>query len=470
MTTTITETGPFERLVRFQLTEAQISEAKKTAARKLANEVKIHGFRPGKAPLPVIEATVGADRVRREAIDELVPPVLTDVLAEEDLNPAITPELETLDEVDGGVEVGVRITLWPTIELPNYKDRPIEVTNPEVSDEDMAAQTRRMLEQFATVEEVDRPADEGDFVSMDVTASLNGSVVEDARVSDLLYEVGSGGFLEGVDERLVGQPAGATVVFDGPLPEGFGDRAGLTVTYTITVNEVKERILPELTDDWVEENTEFDTVDELTARLREQLADVKLRAVSRQFADKALSTLRDQVEIDLPEGLVRAEMDNHLHNFLHRLEESDVTLEDYFRATGIDQDVFVSDLQAQAEVSLLNRLILESIVIAEGLDVSEEDLSAVVQAMAVRSGDPVAYLRELRGSRRELALASDILRNRALDVILSNARPVDEDGNPVDLTLKASDELSEVTAEVEALADDDEVPGEVVATIVEEEE
>jgi trigger factor len=418
----------------------------------------------------VIEATVGADRVRREAIDELVPPVLTDVLAEEDLNPAITPELESLDEVEGGVEVGVRITLWPKIELPNYKDRRIEVTNPEVTDEDMETQTRRMLEQFATVEEVDRPAEEGDFVSIDVSASKDGSPVEDARVSDLLYEVGSAGFLEGIDERLVGQLAGSTVEFEGPLPEGFGDRAGETVAYTIAVNEVKERILPELTDEWVDENTEFDAVGELIERLREQLADVKLRAVSRQFADKALGTLRDQLEVDIPEGLLRAEMDNHLHNFVHRLEESEVTLEDYFNATGIDQEVFVADLQAQAEISLRNRLILEAIVLAEELDVSEEDMSNVIQAMAMRSGDPVAYLKGFRGSGRELALASDILRNRALDVILSNAQPVDEDGNPVDLTLRASEEPAEVTAEVEALADGDEVPGEVVATIVEEEE
>jgi trigger factor len=460
MATTITEIGPFERIVRFQLTEEQITQAKKAAARKLANEVKIHGFRPGKAPLPVIEATLGADRVRQEAIDDLVPPVLNDVLREEDIQPAVTPELESLDDVDGGVEVGIRVTLWPTIELPNYKDRRIEVTNPEVTDEDMDTQIRRMLEQFATVEEVERPAETGDFVSIDLTATQDDAPVEDARVADLLYEVGSGRFLDGIDERLMGAGAGATVVFDGPLPEGFGERAGETVTYTVTVNEVKERILPDLTDAWVDDNTEFETVTELTERLREQLADVKLRAVSREFVDKALATLREQVDVEIPEALLRAEMDRQLHNFLHRLEQADITLEDYLEATGVGQEVLLADLQDTAEVALRNRLVLETIAMTEDIDVSDEDMSNALQALAMRSGDPVAYLKAFEG--RELALAGDILRNRALDVILSNAQPVDENGNPIDLNIE--------TPEVEGLVEGDAVPGEVVATIVEEEE
>jgi trigger factor len=463
MTTTITETGPFERLVKFQLSEEQINEAKKAAARKLSSEVKIHGFRPGKAPLPVVEATVGVDRVRREAIDDLVAPVLTDVLTDEDLRPAVTPELESLDDVDGGVEVGVRVTLWPTIELPNYKDRRIEVTDPEVTPEELERQIERILEQFAPVEEVDRPALEGDFVSIDVEASSDEVEVGDSKIADLLYQVGSGRFLEGIDDKLIGAEAGSTFGFEGPLPEGFGDRAGHQVTFTVSVNEVKERVLPELTDQWVDENTEFETVEEMRETLSEQLSAAKLRGVAREFAEKALATLREQIEIVLPEALLRAEMDTQLHNFLHRLEEADVSLEDYFKATGIQQDIFLADLRDQAELSLRNRLVLEGVAMAEEIDVTEEDMSNALQALAMRSGDPVGFIKAFREGGRELALASDILRNRALDVILSNAHPVDEEGRPVDLSLKAP--------EVEGLVvDDDVVEGEVVATVVEEEE
>jgi trigger factor len=449
MSTTVTESGTFERVVRFQLTDEQINDAKKGAARRLAQEVKIHGFRPGKAPLPIVEATVGADRVRREAIEDLLNPVLNEVLDEEEINPAINPELESIDDVEGGVEVEVKVTLWPRIDLPNYKDRNIEVTNPAVTPEDLETQTRRMLEQFGTVEDVERPAATGDFISLDVEANLDGVTVDEARAEDILYEVGSGTFITGIDEHVTGAAAGDVIEFDGPLPDGFGERAGEQVQFKITVHEVKERILPDLDDEWVDENTEFETVDELMAALEERLADAKLRAVSREFSDKALGTLRDQVDVDLPEGLVRAEMDRHLHDFLHRLEEAELTLDDYFRASGISQEAFLADLRGQADLSIRNRLVLDAVIESEEITVTEEDLSSTLSALAARSGDPVAYLKAFSESGQELALASDILRNRALDAILSNANPVDEDGNPVDLSLKVNEVEAEIVEESE---------------------
>ena len=444
MTTTVTESGAFERVVRFQLTDSQINEAKKGAARRLAQEVKIHGFRPGKAPLPIIEATVGADRVRREAIEDLLNPVLNEVLDAEGIDPAINPELESIDDVADGVEVEVKVTLWPKVDLPEYRNRKIEVTNPTVTPEDIEMQTNRMLEQFGTVEEVERPAVAGDFISIDLSATKDGEDVEEARAEDVLYEVGSGLLVEGIDDRVTGASAGDVIDFTGTLPDGFGDRAGEEVEFQVTVHEVKERILPVLDDEWVEENTEFETVDELKVALEDRLADAKLRAVSREFSDKAISTLRDQVDIEVPEGLVRAEMDRHLHDFLHRLEEAELTLEDYFRASGLSQEIFLADLRSQADLSIRNRLVLDAVIEAEGLTVTEEDMSSTLSSMAARSGDPVAYLKAFRQSGQELALASDILRNRALDAILSNADPVDEDGNPVDLSLK----VNEVEAEI----------------------
>jgi trigger factor len=449
MTTTVTETGVFERTVRFQLTDEQINDAKKGAARKLSQEIKIHGFRQGRAPLPIVEATVGADRVRQEAIENLLNPVLSEVLEEEEIRPAINPELESMDDVDGGVEVEVKVTLWPSIELPAYKDRNIEVANPAVTDEELADQTKRMLEQFATVEEVERAAGEGDFVSIDLEASQDGVEIEEAKAEDILYEVGSGMLIEGIDAEILGAAAGDSITFDGSLPEGFGDRAGEEVTFTVTVHEVKERILPELDDGWVDENTEFETVEELTEALSDSLADAKLRSVSREYSEKAMGTLRDQLQLELPEGLVRSEMDRHLHDFVHRLEEAEVSLEDYFRTSGITQEAFIDDLRSQAELSLRNRLILDAVIEAEEITVTEEELSNALQALSARSEDPVAYMKAFRESGQELALASDILRNRALDAILSGANPVDEDGNPVDLSLK----VREVEAEI---VDDDE--------------
>ncbi len=226
MTTTVTESGAFERVVRFQLTDSQINEAKKGAARRLAQEIKIHGFRPGKAPLPIIEATVGADRVRREAIEDLLNPVLNEFLDTEGIDPAINPELESIDDVADGVEVEVKVTLWPRVDLPEYRDRKIEVTNPAVTPEDIETQTNRMLEQFGTVEEVERPAAIGDFISIDIAATKDGEDFEEARAEDVLYEVGSGLLVEGIDDRVAGASAGDVIDFTGTLPDGFGDEQG----------------------------------------------------------------------------------------------------------------------------------------------------------------------------------------------------------------------------------------------------
>ena len=188
-----------------------------------------------------------------------------------------------------------------------------------------------------------------------------------------------------------------------------------------------------------------------------------MRAVSREYTEKALSTLRDQIEIEFPDALVRSEVDGRLHNFLHRLEETELTLDDYFQTSGISQEILLADLRLQAELSIGNRLVLEAVAEAEEIDITEDDLSAALQSLAAQSDDPVAYLQTFRESGQELVLASDILRNRALDAVLSNATPVDEDGNPVDLSL----EVPEVEAEVIA---DQAVEAEVVAEVVEEEE
>jgi trigger factor len=467
MPTTVTETGPFERLVTFHLTEDQIAAGKAATARKLSRDLKLKGFRPGKAPLPVVEAAVGTDRLRSEVIDDLVPPALTEILNEEDLRPAVTPQLEALNDVEDGIEVEVKVTLWPTIDLPSYRDRQVVVDSPIVTPEELETQLRRMLEQFATVEEVDRPAAKGDFVSVDLKATKDGEPIEGATSADLLYEVGSGLLVDGIDERLEGVEPGTVLEFEAPLPEGFGERAGEEVIFEVAVNEVKERILPDLDDAWVDENTEFETVEEMRGELEAQLGQVKLQAVSRQFAERALSTLVEQVDVDLPEGLIRSEMDDQLHSFVHRLEDNELTLDDYFSATGLSQEQFLDDLRQQAARALRNQLVLEAVAADADIEITPEEVSSVIQGLAARSGDPVAYLQAFRQSGRELALAGDILRNRALDAILSTANPVDEEGNPVDLRL----DVTEVEAEVvEAEPVEGVVEGEVVSTAAKEEE
>jgi len=441
MTVSVREDGPFERLVSFELSDAEIDAAKTEAARRLSRDLKLKGFRPGKAPRPVVEAAVGADRLRSEAIDDAIPSKLSEVLRSEDLRPAANPQLEKMEDVDGGVEVEVRVALWPTLSaVPPYRDRKIEIDSPEVTDEEVETQLERMREQFGQVEEVERSAQDGDFVSIDISATVNGEELEEGAATELLYRIGSGGLLEGADEVLQGVDADDEVELETELPDTFGDRAGETAKFRIKVNEVKELVLPELTDEWVDENTEFETVDELRANLRTRMEDAKKGSLARRFSDKALETLVDQVELEIPQAVLRSEMDDLLHRFLHRLEEQEVSLEDYFAATGIAQDQFIADVEAQAERSLRTRILLDAIIEDAGIEVDEAEVDNVLHAAAAQSEDPMGFLRSIRGTPQELVLRGDMLRDKALKLILDTATPVDSEGNTIDLPLSEPDD------------------------------
>jgi trigger factor len=455
VTVTVTDAGPFEKIVGFGVTEADIEAAKTRAARRLSQQVKIRGFRPGKAPRPIVEATVGPDRLRAEAIDDLLPSKLAGVLDELAIEPAVTPALESMDDASDGIDVRVRVTLWPTLDsVPEHGGRTVEVGAVEISEEELSAQLDRIRDQFAELSPVDRAAATGDYVTIDLSASAGGADVAEARAAQIMYEVGSGGFIEGIDDVLEGAAAGATLTFDAPLPDGFGEQAGQAVTFQVVVDQVQEKVLPELTDEWVSEVTEFSSVAELEVNLEERMTDMKRRVLAARFREMAVDGLVDQVEVDLPEALVREEMDDVLHRFVHRLETQGITLDDYFSVTQVPREDFLEDLRLQADRSIRTRLLLEAIARKEGFEVSSDEISAVIESVAAGSQKPDQVRRALRSDPQEKSLSGDILRNKALAAIIAGAAPVDEQGNPVDLTLDPTSETEpgEAPAEVEPVA------------------
>lgn len=444
MSVTVTEAGPFEKFVSFVVEEAELEAAKTQAARRLAKEVRIPGFRPGKAPRPIVESTVGKDRVRSEAIDDLLPQKVGQILDEIGVELAVAPSLESLIDIPEGIKVEVKVTMWPTLdEAPEIHDRAIEVGSPQISEDELEAQINRLRDQFGSLDEVDRPVEDGDFVTLDISAAADGEPVSEASATDLVYEVGSELFLEGVDEVLVGVEKGTTFSFDAPLPDGFGENAGRQVTFQITVTNVRIRVRPELTDEWVDEVTEFDTIEEMRAEMREQLGQMKVKVLANRFRELAVGELVDAIDIDVPDAIVRSEMDDILHRFGHRLEQQGVEFADYLEVTGQSQEDFLADATAQAHRGVRTRLLLDAVVDQEGLEVTDDEIMAVVNAALARETeatlDAATFREALRGSPEEKSITSDILRNKALEKILSGARPVDEDGNEVDLTITEPD-------------------------------
>ncbi len=456
MSVNVTEIAPFERMVTFSIPESELEQSKTAAARRLAREIKIPGFRPGRAPRKVVEAAVGVERLRSEAVDEVLPGKVEEILEAQGLESAARPTLDALRNTEEGFEVDVKIALWPVLEdAPEYVGKEISCESPSVGDDEVDEQITMMLEQFAEVDEVDRPAAEGDYVVLNLTGTKDGEPVEEVNADGLFYEVGSGMLIEGLDEHVDGTSKGDIVEFDGQLPPGFGERAGEEITFTILVTEVREKTLPELTDEWVDENTEFDTVEEFMATLRRRLAQRKLDAIYDTYRGTLIDAIAGDIEVEVPMAIVRGEMDDLLHRFVHRLDEQGIALDDYFQLSGIDQQQFVGDIEAQARSTVQLNIALDAIAEDAGTEVTEEELHGAIESLKAMMGPEDGELR-IEGTPQEKRIATDILRQKALETLLASAVPVDPDGAPIDFKALAA-ELAEPDEEDEDTEVDDDV-------------
>lgn len=433
--TQIAEQGRFERIITLTLDEAALAEGRRKAAKRLSKDSKIKGFRPGKAPLKIIESMVGAEEFRKEAIEDAVPPLLTAVLEEAELEPVVYPRLTDVRDQGEAVEVDVLVTLWPKLdEIPEYAGMRVTIEIPDVTDEQVEEQMERMRNQFADLEDVKREGFDGDFVLVDVTTTLDGEEFAAGSAKDMLYEIGSGAFLDGMDEALRGAGAGGIVSFSSTLPDGIGEHAGRDVTVRGLIKQVKAKRLPDLNDEWVAEVSEFETVEEMRNELREQMTAIRRRGAWERVEEEALSRLVGEMDLELPESLLDAEMESVFHRFAHRLEQQGIGFEQYMQLTGQDQEAFLGDLRSQAQLNLESRILLEAVADQEGITVEPNELEETITALAASARvDREDYRKALAEGGRELTLAGDILRRKAVDRILDLVVPVDEDGSEVKL-------------------------------------
>jgi trigger factor len=416
--------------------ESELDGAKVRAARKLSENMKIKGFRPGKAPLAVVERMVGAATLRTEAIEMALPEVIGNVLRETDLNPVTTPRVEDIrDAEEGNVEIDVRITLWPELErVPLYADRKVTVDIPAVSEDDIDEQVERVRSQFADLEDVDRPAIEGDFVMVNITTLINGEQLEDASASDLLYEVGSRSFIQGLDEILMGVEKGGITEGPGTLPEGFGDTGGGPVTLRALVKGVRAKKLPEVTDEWVSDVSEFETIEELRKQLEDNLSLMRLNQVGVQFQDTLVNELVEEMELEVPEALVEAEMEASIRNLAGSLEERGIDLANYLKLTGQSEQQFVDEIRQRASRALKTRILFEGVARSEGISVEDADYEAALASLAGPETDIEEVRKAVVAAGQEHVLHGDILRTKALERIVASATAIDAEGNPIDLT------------------------------------
>lgn len=479
MKTEVKESSRFERTLTVWIGSDELAEAKKKVASRISARMKIKGFRPGKAPLAVVERAAGADYVRSEAIDEAIQKVVPSAIDEAGLDAVTVPSVSAVrdENEDGTVEVDVLVTLWPTLDaLPELGEIEIEVESPVVTQEAIDEQIDALRNQFAELEDYDGELASGDFAMIDIAVSKDGEPVEAASAKDMMYEVGSESFIEGLDEILEGASVGATVEGDATLPEGYTDLGGEPVTLSVTIREAKKKVLPELTDEMVADATEFETAEELLVALEKNMLAYNVHTQRSLLQDKVIQYVLNEIDLDIPAALLDAEVEARIRNLASRLENDDVSLPDYLRITGQDEQTFVATMREQADHALSTRVLLESIAGIENFQVTDDDIRDHIRQMLQGQPADVDELVEAWKSSGQIeSLTSDILRDKALTSLIDAAKPVDADGNAVDLTpVEIEDEQEdnqedESTDEVDKDSEASDTPGDAAKKSEEEE-
>ncbi len=414
---------------------AEFEKAIDSAFRRLAREVKIPGFRPGKAPRQLLEARLGTGVARDQALRDSLPGYYADAISSEELDTISLPEIDiTAGEAEGDVEFDAVVELRPVVTLDGYQGLRVTLPAPAVGDDAVDAQVNSLRERFADLEEAPTPLASGDYASIDIKGYVHDEAIDGLTATDFLYEVGSGLVVPELDAELPGKRPGDILKFIGVLPERFGERAGQEVAFQVLVKETKRRVLPEVTDEWVSEVSEHDSVDALRADVRQRLELVARVQTQMALRDRVLEAVAAFVTVDVPEPLVAQEMERRLHDLAHRLEAQGATIPQYLAATGQEQDPFVAGVREGATAAARADLALRAVVIQERIEATDDELTAEIERLAQRLEEkPDKVRRDLERRGVLEAVRSDIARGKALQFLVDHAVVVDEEGNPLDV-------------------------------------
>jgi len=385
----------------------------------IAQDVQIPGFRKGKVPAPIIDQRIGRGAVIEHAVNEGLDKFFREATAEHKLRIVGRPSAEITQwpnekDFSGDLLVDVEVDVRPEIELPDYAGITLEVDAVEADEAALDAELENMRARFGTLIPVDRPAAKGDFVELDLVATIDGAEID--RAEGVSYEIGSGELLEGIDDAIESLTAGEDTTFRSALVGG--DHAGKEAEVSVTVKAVKERELPEADDEFAQIASEFDTIAELRDSLRERVAQQGVFTQGSAARDKLVETLLAQIEIPVPPQLIEDEVHNHL--------EGEGRLED---------DVHRAEVTEASEKQFRTQVLLDTIAEQADVQVSQEELSQyLIQSAAQYGMAPQEFVEALQSSNQLPALVGEVARNKALAIALGKVKVVDTNGKAVDLS------------------------------------
>ena len=454
MKSTVESLSPTRARLTVEVPFEELEPSLDAAYKKIAEQINVPGFRRGKVPPPVIDRQVGRGVVLEQAINDVLPRVYGEALQENSLEPLAQPEIDITGSGDREpLAFTAEVDVKPEFEVPDHAGLKATVDDVEVTDDEVSEQVDALRERFATLHDVDRAAADGDFVVIDLKATQDGEPVEGAEVTGTSYQVGRGGMIEGLDEAVVGMSAGEEKVFSTELVGG--GLVGEDVEVAVSVTKVQEQELPELDDEFAQMASEFDTVEELRADVRERLTNGKRLEQASAARDAVLEELLDRVEIPLPDSLVTEELDARRQSIEQQLVQAGLTMEKYLEDEGQTVDEFEAELERRVRDAIAAQFLLDRIAEAEELGVDQNDLSQHILRRAQQSGqDPQEFANHMFEHNHIPELVQEIRRGKALASIVEAAEVADSSGNPVELkNLQPDGTIAEPSAEDEDAAD-----------------
>lgn len=434
MKSTVEQLSPTRVRINVEVPFTELEPDFDRAFKALAQQVRLPGFRPGKAPRKLLEARVGRGAVLEQVINDALPSRYSEAVTASDVKPLGQPEIEVTKLEDGQelaftAEVDVR----PEITLPDFDALKITVDPIEVSDDEVDAELQSLRARFGTLTGVDRGVQEGDFVSIDLSATVDGEDVPEAKTEGLSHEVGSGQLIEGLDEAITGLKVDESKVFTTKL--AAGEHAGKDADVTVTVKSVKERELPEADDDFAQLASEFDTIGELKESLTEQVKRVKSVQQAEQIRDKAIEALLEQTEVPLPEKIVQAQIDDTLHNAIHGLDHDEDKFNEQLTEQGSSREEFDADNKSNAEKAVKTQLLMDAVADKLDIQVGQNDLTERLVLMSRQYGiEPQQLIQILQQNNQLPAMFADVRRGLTIAAVVHAATVTDTDGTVIDTT------------------------------------
>ena len=418
--------------VPFEEFKPNLDKAYKT----IGAQIQVPGFRKGKVPAAIIDQRVGRGAVLDEALNSALQGWYTAALQETNTTPLGQPEIDLTKFEDGEtIEVTAELDVRPTLEIPDASQIEVTVQDIEVADDDVNEQLDQLRERFATFTEVDRPAAEGDSITIDLSAAnKDGSLIDEAQAEGLPYVIGKATMLDGLDEAVTGLSKGESKTFSTTLVGG--ELKGDEVDVTVTLQDVRQTELPELDDEFAQMASDFDTIEEFRADLVERLTRGKRMEQAAEARALVLEELVSKIEAPMPEGLAEGELANRRQQMDQQLAMAGLTLEDYLndQEDGKTVEEFEAELERDVRESIVAQFVLDQLVEENEYPLDNDELSQHIMRRAQQSGeDPNSYIQHIMEHNHVPEMISEVLRGKALAALVESAKVTDKSGNAVDL-------------------------------------